>query len=97
VEVRVRAVPKARGNEVMGLIDGGDGRFRLKVRIQAPPDKGKANAALAKLLARAWGLPPSRLDLVAGQTDRDKTLLVAGEPAALMARLTTWLAEQETT
>jgi hypothetical protein len=39
---------------------------------------GKANKALLKFLARALGLPASRLALVSGETGREKTLLVRG-------------------
>lgn len=69
-----------------------DGATVLKVRVTEPPEGGKANAALIKLLAKAWKLPKSSLSLVAGHTDRRKTLAVAGDPAALRRELEGWLA-----
>ena len=61
-------------------------------RVTEPPEDGKANAALIKLLAKAWKLPKSAVSLVAGHTDRRKTLAVAGGPAALRPALERWLA-----
>jgi uncharacterized protein (TIGR00251 family) len=71
--LRLRVLPRAGKDAVQGL--HGD---RLKVRLQAPPVDGKANKALLKFLARALGLPASRLALVSGETGREKTLLVRG-------------------
>src|SRR3546814_2288699 len=64
----------------------------LKLRVTEPPEDGKANAALVRLLAKSWGLPKSTLSLVAGHTDRRKTLAVADDPAALRRALERWLA-----
>jgi uncharacterized protein len=64
----------------------------LRLRVSEPPEGGKANAALIKLLAKAWKLPKSALSLVAGHTDRRKTLAVAGDPVVLRRALEGWLA-----
>jgi hypothetical protein len=64
----------------------------LKVRVTEAPEGGKANAAVVKLLAKAWKLPKGTLRVAAGTKDRRKTLLVAGDPDTLAARLRTWLA-----
>ncbi|WP_322095984.1 DUF167 domain-containing protein [Pelagibius litoralis] len=76
--------------EGLGELD--DGATVLKVRVSAPPENGKANAAMIKLLARTWRLPKSSLSLVAGQTNRRKTLLIAGDAAALGRDLASWAA-----
>lgn len=44
----------------------------LRVHVTAAPEAGKANAAVQKILARALGVPKSRLRLIRGQTARDK-------------------------
>ena len=49
------------------------------------PDKGKANAAVVALLARALGVPKSAVSVVSGETSRLKTLAIAGDSAALAA------------
>ena len=56
------------------------------------PEKGKANAAMLKLLAKEWSVAPSRLGLVAGHKDRHKRILLEGDPAQRMKELKAWLA-----
>ena len=89
--VDLRLQPGASRARVDGLAVLDDGATVLKVRVTEPPEDGKANAALIKLLAKAWKLPKSALSLVAGHTDRRKTLAVAGDPAALRRALESWL------
>lgn len=55
-----------------------DGRSHLKIRVRAIPDKGAANAAVVKLLAKALGVSKSALELVSGHTARVKTVRVCG-------------------
>jgi uncharacterized protein (TIGR00251 family) len=69
----VRAQPKASRNEVGGSREGA-----LKVRVTAPADRGKANAAIVKELARALGVPRSCVELVRGAASRDKLFRVKG-------------------
>ncbi|RKF16422.1 DUF167 domain-containing protein [Roseovarius spongiae] len=45
---------------------------QLGIAVTAAPERGKANEAICKLLARALGVPKSRLTLLRGQTGRDK-------------------------
>jgi uncharacterized protein len=59
----------------------------LRVRVNAVPDKGKANAAVVALLARALGVPKSAVSVASGETARMKTLAVVGDGAALVARI----------
>ena len=90
--VDLRLQPGASRAKVDGLATLDDGATVLKLRVTEPPEDGKANAALIKLLAKAWKLPKSSLSLVAGHSDRRKTLAVAGDPAALRHDLERWLA-----
>lgn len=59
----------------------------LRLRVTAVPDKGKANAAVIALLAKALGVPKSAMSVTAGETARLKTLAVAGDGSALMVRI----------
>jgi uncharacterized protein (TIGR00251 family) len=73
VLLNVHAQPGARRNGLVGEHDGA-----LRVAVTAPPDKGKANAAILDVLAGALGLRPSQLALIAGETSRRKRVLLAG-------------------
>lgn len=83
----VRVQPGARQGGVAGLETRDDGRTRLKLRVTAPAEGGKANAAVAALLAKALELPKGAFVLLRGETARDKTLRIEGDPEALAARL----------
>jgi len=71
--VRVHVQPRARREAIEGVRAG-----RLLVRVKAPPAGGRANAAVVRLLARACGVAPSRVELVRGAGGREKTLRVRG-------------------
>ena len=81
----VRVTPKSSRDEVTGLHVAADGAVSLAVKVTAVPDKGKANKAVIETLAKACRLPKSAFQLVSGETERNKTLLVTGNPAALEA------------
>jgi len=55
----------------------------LRLRVSAVPDKGKANAAVVVLLAKALGVPKSAISVASGETARLKTIAIAGDGAAL--------------
>lgn len=93
LRVDLRLQPGASRARVDGVAVLDDGATVLKLRVTEPPEGGKANAALIRLLAKAWKLPKSALSLVAGHSDRRKTLAVEGDAAALKRDLDRWLAQ----
>ena len=81
--LQVRVTPRASRS---GL-DGWHGPT-LKVRVTAGPTEGRANRAVAALLARACGVPVSAVELVRGGASRDKLFRVGDLSAeAVRARL----------
>lgn len=91
--VAVRVQPKSRPEGLEGFVADASGAVRLKARLSAVAEDGKANAALLRLLARAWDVAPSRLSLVSGGANRNKAVLLEGEPAATFERLRRWAQE----
>lgn len=87
IRLHLRVTPNAGVDRIEGLETRDDGATVLRVRVKAVPDKGKANAAVIALLAKALGIPRSAITLVTGDTARFKTLRIAGDPAALAATL----------
>ncbi len=73
VVIALRVVPRASKSEVCGLM--GDA---LKVRLQAPPVDGKANKALIKFLSKELGVPQRSIEILSGETGRNKSVFVAG-------------------
>lgn len=75
--LRVKAVPGASRDALAGRL--GD---RLKVRVAAAPEGGKANEAICALVARALGVKPRQVSVAAGHASAEKTLRVEGYAAA---------------
>jgi len=88
LRLEVRLQPGAKADRLDGLETLADGAVVLKARVTAPPEGGRANAALVKLLAKRWKLAKSDILLLAGETSRRKSLLLRGDPQRLAERLT---------
>lgn len=71
--LRIKAVPGARREAIAGVL--GD---RLKVRVAAPPERGRANRAIEALVARILGLKARDVCVASGLTSPDKTLHIRG-------------------
>ena len=93
VRVRVRLSPRASRARCLGLVADPAGGVALKIAVPAAPVDGAANAALIRFLADSWRLPKTAITLVAGAADRQKTLMVEGAAAPLLAHLDAWRAE----
>ena len=48
----------------------------FKIRVQAPPEKGKANARVSEMLAKYFNIPRSKVFLMSGATYKEKTFSV---------------------
>ena len=69
----VKVVPKASRNRIVGELAGA-----LKVSVSAAPERGAANAAVCKLIARALGLRIQQVRVESGLTSPRKTLRITG-------------------
>jgi uncharacterized protein YggU (UPF0235/DUF167 family) len=69
----VRLTPRADGDRIDGVVDGA-----LWVRVAAAPVDDAANRSLLRLLARALGVSPGRLQLVGGRRGRTKLVEAEG-------------------
>lgn len=79
--VKVKVIPNATRNEVVGWMDD-----VLKVKIQAVPEDGKANKALCKFLAQVIGCRTSEIVIQSGEKSRLKTLELPGnkDPGSIL-------------
>jgi hypothetical protein len=77
VTLAVRAQPGAKKTAIVGVYGEG-AAAQLKIAVQAPPIEGRANAALIAFLAKVFGLPRNRVQLVGGELSRSKVFLLSG-------------------
>ncbi|OUD08851.1 hypothetical protein BVC71_09005 [Marivivens niveibacter] len=68
--IALRVTPKASRDRI--TVEGD----QIRVYVTAVPENGKANAAVVKLLAKALGVPKSRLTVLKGVTSRDKVIQI---------------------
>lgn len=73
VRLRLRVKPGARRDRLLGPHGGA-----LKIEVSAPPERGRANAAVVKLLARHFGVPKRAVTITAGVTSQGKTVELEG-------------------
>jgi uncharacterized protein (TIGR00251 family) len=81
VIVSVRAVPRASKNAIQGVHDGA-----LKIRLTTPPIDGKANQALIKYLSKTLKVSKSQIELMQGETARNKAFRITGIPKEELIR-----------
>jgi len=83
MRIRVRVKPRAKEERIEGLSPDGT----LVVRVAAPPERGKANERLVRILAEAFGVARSEVRVVAGHKSRDKVVEVEGVGKEVLGRL----------
>ena len=74
VSFPVWLTPKGGRDAIEGWIEGPDGKRYLKARVSAPPEDGKANEALVRLIAKALGVGRTKVRIVSGVASRMKTI-----------------------
>ena len=73
INLQVKVVPGASRDEVVGWLGEA-----LKIRVQAPPERGKANKAVIRVLARLLDVPPRQVELVCGAGSANKVFAIDG-------------------
>jgi hypothetical protein len=87
IALSLRVQPGARREGLEGVTVEADGTPRLRIALTVAAEGGKANARLIALLAKRWKLPKSAFTLGAGAQARRKTLLIAGDAASILTRI----------
>jgi uncharacterized protein len=73
LQLDIYVQPGAKKTAIIGEYDG-----RLKISVNQPPDKGRANEAVLELLSKALRIPKSNVTILRGHTSRQKTVVVQG-------------------
>jgi len=81
LRIQIKVIPGATRAGVEWLGD------KLKVKVSAPPEKGRANAAVTLMLAEKLGLPQSAISIVAGHGNPLKTVEIKGMSLAGLKKI----------
>ena len=73
--LRIKVTPGAKSERIKKEV-GADGSILYKIYVTAPPEDGKANAAVIKLLAKTIGISKSSMSITHGHTSREKTIKI---------------------
>lgn len=73
MKLPIKVVAGAACDCVVGMMGN-----TLRVRVKAPAERGKANAAVEKLIANALGIPKGCAAIVAGKTSARKIMQIEG-------------------
>ncbi|MCL4795423.1 MAG: DUF167 domain-containing protein [Bryobacteraceae bacterium] len=74
----LKITPKSPRTAWAGVLDDGV----IKIRVAAPPEKGKANAELIRFLAHELGLQASRIEIISGAASTRKLVRLSSERAS---------------
>ena len=75
--IHVKVVPGSSRDSIVGWLGEA-----LKIKVQAPPEKGRANEAVIALLAGALAIDSNQISVVSGHTSPAKVLEIEGFDAA---------------
>jgi uncharacterized protein (TIGR00251 family) len=73
IRLKVKAVPGSSRDGIVGWL--GDA---LKIKVTAPPEKGRANEAVVSLLAERLGLPADAVAVASGHSSPSKVIAING-------------------
>ncbi len=72
--ITVKVIPRAKKNEIAGLMEDGS----VRIRLTAPPVEGAANRALVDFLAELLGIHKNQIEIVAGLSSERKLISLLG-------------------
>lgn len=93
IVLRIRLTPNASARGVKGTFTDGDGKMFLRIQVVSVPEKGKANKELVSYLAKELRFPKSVFEIVGGELDRYKRIVISGRDDAEY-RLRGWLTKE---
>ncbi len=71
MKIFVKAKPNSKKESVKKLSE-----TNFEICVKEPPVRGLANAAIIKMLARHFGVPPSAVKIISGHTSRQKIVKI---------------------
>ncbi len=78
--IRVKVIPQSSPQGIVEILKesiDGEEVLTYKIRLKAPPEKGKANEELIKFLSREFKTPKDQIEIISGKTERIKLIKIA--------------------
>ncbi len=75
--LRIKVTPKSAKNCVIEILDDKENGTTYKIKIAAPAEKGKANAALIKFLSKELKVPTEKISIISGKTEHLKLVKIS--------------------
>lgn len=85
--LRVRISPNSSFCSIKGVFDSTEGLQFLKINVISVPEKGKANRELVEFLAKKMKIAKSNFEIISGDTDRYKKILIKSEDKDIIEKL----------
>jgi uncharacterized protein (TIGR00251 family) len=82
VKLQIKVLPSSSQDCVAGWL-----KDTLKVKVKAPPEKGKANKAIIKVLEKTFGIPKGSMKISSGKTSSRKTIEITCDEAVINKKL----------
>jgi uncharacterized protein (TIGR00251 family) len=70
--LHVKVVPRSSRDQIVGWL--GDA---LKIKVMAPPEKGRANEAVVEILAEKLGISTDDIEVVSGHSSTSKVIAIS--------------------
>jgi len=87
VLLRVRLMPNSSSCRLNGIFVDAHGVEFLKISVISVPEKGKANKELIAWLAKKLGIAKQKFDIIGGELDRYKKIMITDEVESLIVKL----------
>ncbi|TWT62097.1 DUF167 domain-containing protein [Rubinisphaera italica] len=71
--LHLKVVPSSSRDQIVGWLGEA-----LKIKVKAPPEKGKANASVIELIATKLNIPRESMSLISGETSPVKVIEIQG-------------------
>ncbi len=90
IVLRVRLAPNSSSCSIRGIFNNVDNKDYLKISVTVVPEKGKANKALIAYLAKQLRVAKGRLEIISGETDHCKKILIKDCGEEVILQLKKW-------
>ncbi len=74
--LRIKVIPRSNKTEISEIMIDEEGMETIKIKVKAPPEKGKANLELLKFLGKELGINSAKLSIISGKSDTIKLIKI---------------------